>query len=284
MSLGVSGTTLVAGVVGSPISHSLSPLIHNSWIAAAGIDAVYVAFAPPLDGFRRFAQGLRGGVVRGLNVTAPFKEEALALADRTTERARRAGAANLLVFEPDGTTLADNTDGEGLLAAFAAQAPGFDPARGPVVVLGAGGAARGAAAALLDAGAPSVRIVNRTAGRATALSSALGEGAQAFAIEDAGRALTDAAAVINATPTSPGAHDAPVLPLTAAPAAAIVMDMVYRPLATPLLLQARARGLRTVDGLAMLIGQAAPSFTLLFGRSPPALDIRGMALAALEGR
>src|SRR5471030_3227003 len=113
MIAGVSGATLVAGVTGSPVSHSLSPLIHNAWLAAAGIDAVYVAFAPPIDGFARFAQGLRGGAVRGLNVTAPFKPEALALADRTSERARRAGEANLLIFELDGTIGADNTDGEG---------------------------------------------------------------------------------------------------------------------------------------------------------------------------
>ena len=139
MMTGVSGMTVVAGVAGSPVSHSLSPAIHNAWLAAAGIDAVYVAFAPPADGFARFAEGLRGVAVRGLNITAPFKEAALAVADRASDRARRAGAANLLIFEADGTIWADNTDGEGLLAAFAEQAPGFEPAAGPLVLLGAGG-------------------------------------------------------------------------------------------------------------------------------------------------
>jgi len=280
----VSATTLVAGVAGAPISHSLSPLIHNAWIAAAGIDAVYVGFAPPLDGFTRFALGLRGGVVRGLNVTAPFKEEALTLADRPSDRARRAGAANLLIFEADGTIGADNTDGEGLLAAFAAQAPGFDPAAGPAVILGAGGAAMGAAAAFLDAGAPALRIVGRTAARARALASALGEVVQAFAVEDASRALADAAAIVNATPLGSNDGDQLAIPLAAAPADVVVVDMVYRPLDTALLRQARARGSRTVDGLAMLIGQATPSFALLFGRRAPALDVRRLALAALERR
>jgi shikimate dehydrogenase len=278
----ISGTTLVAGVAGSPITHSLSPLIHNAWVAAAGIDAVYVAFAPPVDGFARFAQGLRGGVMRGINVTAPFKQEALTLADRTSERACRAGAANLLIFEPDGTIAADNTDGEGLLAAFAHQAPGFDPAIGPVVILGAGGAARAAATAFLSAGSPSIRIVNRSAARALALASELGEGVRVFAMEDAGQAVAGAVAIINATPAGQGAGGGLPTPLTNASAAMVVMDMVYRPVETILLSQARARGLRTVDGLAMLIGQAAPSFTMLFGHSPPALDIRGIALAALE--
>ena len=273
----ISGGTVVAGVVGSPVAHSLSPLIHNAWIAAAAIDAVYVAFSPPTDRFTMFIEGLRGGAVRGLNITAPFKEAALAGADGPSDRARRAGAANLLIFEGDGEILADNTDGEGLLAAFAAQAPDFDPAAGPAVVLGAGGASRGAAAAFLHAGAPEIRIVNRSAGRAEALAALLGAKGRAFAAADAADALAGANAVINATPADPPA------PLDAVPAAAVVMDMVYRPLATAFLRRAAARRLRTVDGLAMLIGQARPSFAALFGCPAPNVDVRALALAALEG-
>ena len=284
MTAGISGTTVIAGVAGSPVSHSLSPVIHNAWLAAAAIDAFYVAFAPPADGFARFAEGLRGGAVRGLNVTAPFKEAALALADRASDRARRAGAANLLIFERDGTTWADNTDGEGLLAALAQQAPGFDPAAGPVVVLGAGGAARGAATALLEAGATSVRIVSRSAARAEGLGRLLGDKAKAFSVEAAGRALAGAAAVINATPAAWNGDDGPALPLGQAPRGAVVMDMVYRPLETALLKEARALGLGAVDGLAMLIGQAKPSFAALFGRPAPDIDVRTLALAALAAR
>ncbi|HYD45259.1 MAG TPA: NAD(P)-binding domain-containing protein, partial [Phenylobacterium sp.] len=190
----ISGATVVAGVAGAPVRHSLSPLIHNAWLAAAGIDGVYVAFSPPAGRFPAFAEGLRGGAVRGLNVTVPFKEDALALADAATPRAAAAGAANVLLFEPEGTIRADNTDGAGLIAAFAEQAPGFDLTTGPVVILGAGGAARGAAATLREAGAPQVRIVNRTASRAEALARALGVAAAA----DAPATYADAAAVINA--------------------------------------------------------------------------------------
>ena len=175
----ISGATVVAGVAGAPVAHSLSPLIHNAWLEAAGIDGVYVAFSPPADGFTAFARGLGGGAIRGLNVTVPFKEDALRLADAVSAAARRAGAANLLVFEADGRIRADNTDGAGLLAAIAEQAPGFDVRRGPVVILGAGGAARGAAAALVDAGAPDVRLVNRTHARAVARAAELGSGVRA---------------------------------------------------------------------------------------------------------
>ena len=116
MSRRITGASLVAGVVGQPVRHSLSPLIHNAWLEAAGIDGVYVAFAPPSDRFRPFAEGLRGGAVRGVNVTLPFKDAALEVADRVSARAAAAAAANLLLFEPDGAILADNTDGLGLMA------------------------------------------------------------------------------------------------------------------------------------------------------------------------
>lgn len=274
----VSGTTLVAAVVGAPVSHSLSPLIHNAWIAAAGLDAIYIALRPGTAGFAPLAQALRGGVVRGLNVTAPFKGEALAAADRASPRARRAGSANLLLFEASGDIGADNTDGEGLLAALAGGVPGFDPAAGPVVILGAGGAARGAAAAFLDAGAPAVRLLNRSPERARALAAELGGPVAAVAPDGERAALADAAVIVNATPAAPD------IPLEAAPARAVVMDMVYAPLRTPLLARAQALSLATVDGLAMLIGQAAPSFTALFGAPVPEFDVRALALAALAAR
>jgi shikimate dehydrogenase len=275
----ITGRTIVAGVAGSPVAHSLSPLIHNAWLSASAVDGVYVAFAPLKDRFTALAEGLRGGAVRGLNVTVPFKEAALAVADRASERAQRAGAANLLIFETGGAIVADNTDGIGLMAAFAAQAPGFDPAAGAAVIFGAGGAARGAAAALLEAGAPEVRIVNRTSTRAAALAEALGPGVRVFA--DAGEALAGAAAIINATTLGLGGGEGPNVPFDAAPRATVAMDMVYKPLATAFLKDAARRGLRTVDGLGMLIGQAAPSFEAFFGLAPPPLDVRTLALHAL---
>jgi len=282
MSRQIDGTTIVAGVAGNPVAHSLSPILHNAWLETAGINGVYVAFSPPADSFERFADGLRGGAVRGINVTLPFKEAALGVCNRATPRAEAAEAANLLLFEPDGTITADNTDGLGLLAAFAAQAPGFDPKGATVVVLGAGGAARGAAAAFKQAGAKAVRVVNRTLAKAEFVAGALGEVGRAYPMDRAEEALTGADAVVNATSAGVSNGGRLEVPLAATPAEAIVMDMVYTPLLTPFLADAQALGRRTVDGLGMLVGQAEPSFEAFYGRSPPdGVDVRALALRAL---
>jgi len=281
--MSISGATVVAGVIGAPVRHSLSPLIHNAWIEAAGVDAVYIPIAPTLWKFPALLEGLRGGALRGLNVTLPFKEDALAVADQATGSARRAGAANLLLFESDGTIHADNTDGIGLLAAFAEQAPALDITARPIVVLGAGGAARGAVAALLDAGAPEVRIVNRTLDRAHALAEALGDRVTVHEWGALREALTAASAVINATSLGLAGAEPLAVSFDGLQAGAVVMDMIYRPLRTAFLARAEAEGFTPVDGLAMLIGQAAPSFEAFFGRPPPTdVDVRGLALAALE--
>jgi shikimate dehydrogenase len=280
----VSAATVVAGVVGAPITHSLSPILHNAWIAGAGLDAIYVAFEPSVSTFVSFAEGMRGGAIRGINVTAPFKEQALALSSVATQCAARAGAANLLIFEGAGEIWADNTDGLGLLWAFAEQAPNFTSSNGPIVVLGAGGAARGAAMALLEAGAPQVRIVSRSAERGRALARLLGERSAYFDWSDMTAAFDGAAAIINATPAGREGGEALQTPLERARAGAVVMDMTYRPLKTPFLRQAEAHGLATVDGLAMLIGQAAPSFRRMFGLDPPPIDVRRLALDYLEGQ
>lgn len=270
------GQALVAGVVGRPIAHSLSPVLHNAWIAAAGLNAVYAPFLPPEDGFERFVRGLKGGVIRGLNVTAPFKERALQLADDADETARRAGSANLLLFQADGTIEARSTDGLGLLGAVAEQARGFSFDR-PAAILGAGGAARAAAAALLDAGCPEIRIVNRTASRAEELVFAFRERLKAYPLTRADEAMGEVGLLVNA------AAGGPSPPLDILPEGAVVMDMTYRPLKTAILQAAQSRGLQPVDGLAMLIHQAIPSFEAFYGATPPAeLDVRAVALEALE--
>lgn len=285
MSRRITGATIVAGVAGQPVRHSLSPLLHNAWLEAAGIDGIYAPFAPPANAFQKFAEGLRGAAVRGLNVTLPFKEAALSVADRATERAEAAEAANLLLFEPEGEIIADNTDGVGLLAAFAAQAPTFDPRSGPVVILGAGGAARGAAAAFKAAGAPQIRIVNRTLAKAEFVAGALGPAAFAYSLDEAKRALEGAAAVINATSAGVSNGGRLEIPLWSTPTDAVVMDMIYTPLDTDFLQEARALGRRTVDGLGMLVGQARPSFEAFYGRAPPDdIDVRALAVEALEAR
>lgn len=279
----ITGKTTVAGVVGSPIAHSLSPLLHNAWLAAAGIDGVYVPFAPDPYGFDRLALGFRGGAIRGLNVTLPYKEDALRLADDASQAARMAAAANLLLFDRSGRILADNTDGVGLLRAFEVQAPSWSPERGPVTVLGAGGAARGAVAALLMAGAPQVWVVNRTIEKADAIASALGRQVKTLPLAHMVGALRDSTAVINATSASFSESGGLDVPLETTPDGCVVMDMVYKPLETPFLAQARALGRPTVDGLEMLIRQAEPSFQAFFGEAPPPeIDVRKLALEALN--
>ncbi len=277
-----TGAAVVAGVAGNPVRHSLSPILHNAWISSAGIDAVYVAFSPKPDCFNAFIEGLRGGVIRGLNVTAPFKEDALRAADLVSDRAAEAGAANLLVFDPGGQILADNTDGLGLLAACAEQAPMFDPRSGPVVILGAGGAARGAATALLHAGAPEIIVVNRSVERGGALLEVLGSRSRLCTWDDVAAALGDASLVINATTLGLHGVGSISIPWDRLARQAVVLDMIYRPLRTEFLEHAKGAGLATVDGLAMLIGQAAPSFEAFFGMPPPAIDVRRFALSALE--
>jgi shikimate dehydrogenase len=281
---GITSATRVAGVIGRPVGHSLSPLIHNAWIKAAGLDAVYVALSPDEDWLGPMVNGCRGGLVAGLNVTLPFKAQALALADSASERAWAAGAANLLLFGDDDLIAADNTDGVGLMAAFSAQAPGLALADQVFTVLGAGGAARGAAATLIGEGAAEVRLVNRTRGRAEEIADALGSRIKVFGWDELAAAFDGAQALINSTSLGLEGGEPLTLSLEDLPPSAVVMDMVYRPLLTPLLATATARGHAIVDGLEMLIGQARPSFEAMFGRPPSArLDVRALALAALQG-
>ncbi len=257
-----------AGVAGQPIAHSLSPLLHHAWLAAAGLDADYRAFGPAdAAGFRALVAEGRAGRLRGLNVTAPFKEQALTLADEASVTAQTCGSANLLVFEA-GRIRADSTDGGGLMAALADQSPGLLLPDQPVVVLGAGGAARAAVLALKAAGAR-VGVLNRTLARAEGLAAQLGA-----KVVDAG-ALDEAVLVVNALAVPPDIDMSRLRPDT------ILMDMTYRPLVTAFLAQGRDRGLTTVDGLAMLIGQARPSFRALFGVDPPPVDVRSLALREL---
>jgi shikimate dehydrogenase len=286
----ISGGAMVAGVVGSPVIHSLSPLIHNAWISASGLDAAYVPFSPGESGFEALVSGLRGGAIRGLNVTIPFKETALALADEADPLARLAGAANLLLFQPDGRIIARNTDGPGLVGAIEAQAPGFDLTAGPTVILGAGGAARGAAAVLVLAGAPQVWLVNRSLERAVALAGDLGgkgpgkvsAEVSAWRYDQSDALLDQARLVVNATSLGLGGGPGPPVDLSRLGPGAVVMDMVYKPLETGLLADARSRGLRSVDGLEMLIRQAIPSFEAFFGIPPPRdIDVRGLAMRSL---
>lgn len=267
----ITGAARVAGIAGNPVAHSLSPVIHNAWLAAGDIDGAYVPFAPADEaGFEALVAAGRAGLIMGLNVTAPFKQQAFALADEATAAARLTGSANILQFI-DGRVMADSSDGVGLMRGLKEQAPALDVSGRPVVMLGAGGAARAGAGALVEAGAE-VRIVNRSRDRAEALAADLGPSVR---VMEAAEALDGAALMINALSVPPELDFDLVAPET------VVMDMTYKPLETLFLMTARARGLATVDGLSMLIGQAAPSFEALFRLPPPLLDLRALLTAHL---
>jgi len=277
----LTGKTRLAGVIGWPVAHSRSPRLHGYWLAERGIDGAYLPLPVPPDSIAAVLRALPRAGFRGVNVTLPHKAAALAAADRATPEARRIGAANTLVFDEAGRIEARNTDGYGFLENLREGAPGWRAAAGPAVVIGAGGAARALLVALLDAGAPEIRLVNRTAARAAALAAEIGGAIRPWAWAKRTEALADAALLVNATTQGMGGEPALDLPLDRLPATAVVNDIVYTPLETPLLAAARRRGNRAVDGLGMLLHQARPGFAAWFGVEPavtPAL--RAFLLAA----
>ncbi len=262
----------LAAVIGCPVAHSLSPAIHGYWLKNAGIDGAYLAIEVEDEaGLERIMDLIRAGQLIGANVTAPLKESVFARADAVSDSARAAGAANLARATEDGLYV-DCLDGEGIMAAIAQQAPDHG-ALEPCLLLGAGGAARAAAAALVERGVTDIRIASRTLERSRTLAAAFG--ARAYGWDGLERAARGVRLLIDAT----GAETQP--PLERLAKGAVVLDMRYRPLETALLANARAQGLRPVDGLAMLIGQARPSFHRLFGCEPLG-DPRPVALAAME--
>jgi shikimate dehydrogenase len=278
----LSGRTRLAGVMGWPVAHSLSPRLHGHWLHRYEIDGAYVPLPVVPERLEQALGALPALGFAGANLTIPHKEAAVSLVDRLSPAAERVGAVNTVVVEPDGALSGDNTDGFGFLAALSESEVGWRAAAGPAVVLGAGGAARAIAVALLDAGTPEVRVVNRTPERARDLAAELG--GPVHAVEWAGRAaaLADAALLVNTT--SLGMHGQPPLDLAlgALPPTALVTDVVYTPLITPLLALARARGNPVVDGLGMLLHQARPGFRAWFGVEPVVDgDLRMAVLAGL---
>jgi shikimate dehydrogenase len=254
-----------ACIIGWPVDHSRSPLIHNYWLKTYGIAGEYRREAVPPDQFSSFIKSLAEHGYAGANVTVPHKEAALALS-QPDDRARAVGAANTLWF--DGGLRSTNTDVEGFLSNLDACASGWDRDLDKAVVLGAGGAARAVIYGLLTRGVPNVVIINRTPSRAEALRERLGERIHVGRWDDLNGQLGDAALLVNTTTL--GMHGQPELSadLGRLPGHAIVADLVYVPLSTPLLKAAKARGLRTADGLGMLLHQAVGGFRLWFGKKP----------------
>ncbi|MFW6027445.1 MAG: shikimate dehydrogenase [bacterium] len=264
----ISGAAKVAGVMGWPVAHSLSPRLHGYWLDVLGLDGAYVPFAVRPEDLGLALKALpRLGVV-GINLTVPHKERALPLMARLDKAARTIGAVNTVTAAPDGLLTGRNTDAYGFLRHLEESAPSWRPGSGAAVVLGAGGAARAAIHALQEAGVADIRMVNRTPERAQKLLREFGLGYGVFSLEEVDRAFPEAALLVNAT--SLGMTGAPPLELSldGLPEGCIVYDLVYAPLETPLLAAARARGHKCVDGLGMLIHQAVPAFEAFFGVRP----------------
>lgn len=253
----------LAGVIGFPVAHSRSPRLHGFWLRRHGIDGHYVPLRIAPEDFSIALKTLPKIGFSGANVTIPHKEAALALADHITPLARRIGAANTLAFTERGIE-ADNTDAHGFAANILDSAPDWAPRR--VAVIGAGGASRAVLAALQDRGATDIRITNRSADRAARLAAEFGVTAVAWEARET--MLEGCDTLVNAT--SLGMAGQPPLPLRldGLPKTAIVNDLIYTPLETPLLAAARARGNPAVDGLGMLLHQAAPGFERWFGVAP----------------
>lgn len=266
---GITGAARLAGVIGWPVAHSRSPRLHGFWLSTYGIDGAYVPLAVRPEHVAAAIAALPRLGFRGANVTVPHKETALACCDGISDEARRCGAVNTLVFGEDGRIEGRNTDGFGFLASLRTGAPGWSSAAGPAVLLGAGGAARAIAVALLDAGVPAVRLVNRSRDRAERLAADLADRRlDVGGWEDRATALADAALLVNTTSLGMKGQPPLDLDLGRLPPGAVVNDIVYAPLETPLLAAAKARGHVTVDGIGMLLHQARPGFAAWFGVEP----------------
>lgn len=264
----ITGKTRIAGVMGWPVKHSRSPLIHNHWIERHGLNAAYIPFAVPPDAAEAAIRALPKLGFAGTNVTAPHKLAAFETVDRHDAAAAAIGALNTIVVEADGSLTGSNTDAPGFLAHLQASAPAWKASSGPAVVLGAGGAGRAAVFALLEAGAPEIRIVNRTQARSDDLCDIFGSKVRAINWSERAASLDGASLVTNTTMLGMAGQPPLDLPLDDLPPTAVVYDIVYAPLETPLLAAARQRGNVGVDGLGMLLHQAVPGFAGWFGVTP----------------
>lgn len=279
-----SGSGARAGVAGWPISHSRSPLIHGHWLARFGIDATYERFAVPPGAFAEFAAGIGREGLLGTNVTVPHKEAAYAACDRRTPVAEALGAVNTL-WREDGLLWGDNTDVAGFLLNLDQSAPGWADRREIAVVVGAGGAARAIVYGLATRGFTRILLVNRTLSRAEALAAPFAGRVIATPWDGLAATLAGADLLVNATTLGMAGQPPLNLDLAAAPAHAVVSDIVYTPLRTPLIEAARARSLGTAEGLGMLLHQAAPAFERWFGRRPQVTpELRALVEADIRAK
>ena len=258
----------LAGVIGSPISHSRSPQLFQYWLRTIGVQGYYIPMDVATEDLPHVIRTLPKMGFVGVNVTIPHKETVIGIADLVTDRATLIGAANTLIFRKDGKIHADNTDGYGFIENIRQGAPSWDPKSGPAVVLGAGGAARAVVASLADTGVPEILLTNRTRVRAEKLRDDFGQRVRVIDWVQAGNLMEEGTIVVNTT--SLGMIGKPELrvPLDGLREGTVVTDLVYTPLKTKLLETAEELGCVTVDGLGMLLHQAVPGFERWFGFRP----------------
>lgn len=270
----------LAGVIGDPIAHSLSPRLHGHWLKRYGLKGHYV---PLHVTHQNLADVLRimpeMGFV-GVNITIPHKEFVLSLATQVSDRAALIGAANTLTFLGNGQIQADNTDGIGFLSNIRQNLPGWTAGTGPALVLGAGGAAKAIVSALINDGAPKVTVVNRTRLRADALKDQFGARVETQDWTRISDLVGDVALIVNTTSLGMVGQSPLTIDLSRLTPPTVVTDIVYKPLETELLATARQMGCETVDGLGMLLHQAVPGFERWFGYTPMVDDdLRAAVLA-----
>jgi shikimate dehydrogenase len=278
----VSREFLLAGVMGWPVMHSRSPALHNHWFARHGLAGAYVPLAVEPDGLAAALRALAPLGFSGCNLTIPHKERALTIVDTVDPVAQRIGAISCVVVRPDGTLAGTNNDAFGFLHNVLQQQPEWRADAGPIAVIGAGGGARAIVYSVAERGAREVRVINRTLARAEALAREFGSPVTAIAWAERHRALEGISMLVNTTSQGMVGQDPLDLDLDALPMTALVCDIVYIPLETPLLGAARRRGNRTVDGLGMLLHQARPAWKAWFGLEPTVTpELRALIEATL---
>ena len=272
-----------ACVIGWPIEHSRSPLIHGYWLVEYGIDGSYTKEAVRPDDVAEFLRGLKERGFTGCNVTVPHKEMAYSIAEEAEESARVVEAANTLWLEGD-RLYAANTDTYGFMTYLGLTVPDWRAHDGPACVLGAGGAARAIVYGFLDAGLDEVRVFNRTRERAETIAEQFGPRVKVFDWNNRSDGARDACVLVNTTTLGMKGVGSLGMDFAGFNADCVVSDIVYVPLATEMITQARAHGLRTVDGLGMLLHQAVPGFERWFGVRPQVTDkLRAVLVADIEG-
>ncbi|MGR3712830.1 MAG: shikimate dehydrogenase [Shimia sp.] len=258
----------LAGVIGDPVAHSKSPVLHGHWLKTYGLAGHYVPLEVKADDLGDVLKAMPKMGFVGCNVTIPHKEHVMQFVDQVTDRATLIGAVNTLIFRPDGSILGDNTDGYGFIENLRQNAPDWDPKGGPAVVLGAGGAARAIVSSLLDAGAPEILLTNRTRARSENLRDDFGARVKVAEWVQAGNLIEEAHTLVNTTSLGMAGKPDLRVPLDGLKSGTLVTDLVYNPLRTDLLEAAAAKGCVTVDGLGMLLHQAVPGFERWFGHRP----------------